>query len=73
MERGLSLDTLLEMSDEEVRNLLLRYETDEEDMIRLTMALRNLKFWTGNSWRLSQAPSLNRKNCGYGSPHNGPA
>ena len=48
MKRGLSLNALLRMSVEELKNLLKRYEAREDDFHKLNNALKNLKNWTGN-------------------------
>ena len=47
VKRGLTLSSLLEMSVEELKNLLKRYEAREEDFHKLNNALKNLKNWTG--------------------------
>lgn len=46
MKRGLTLNSLLEMSVEELKNLLKRYEAREDDFHKLNNALKNLKNWT---------------------------
>lgn len=44
--RGIALVGLLEMTEGEVRNLMVRYNADSESICKLNSALRNLKVWT---------------------------
>ncbi|XP_063395832.1 kinase suppressor of Ras 2-like isoform X1 [Mytilus trossulus] len=46
VKRGLSLNSLLDMTVEELKNLLKRYEAKEDDFHKLNNALQNLKNWT---------------------------
>lgn len=49
VKRGLSLNSLLDMTVEELKNLLKRYEAKEDDFHKLNNALQNLKNWTGKN------------------------
>ncbi|KAK3084281.1 hypothetical protein FSP39_010965 [Pinctada imbricata] len=46
LQREVTLTALLAMSEQELRNLLLNFNPEEEDIARLIVALRNLKIWT---------------------------
>ena len=67
VKRGLTLSSLLEMSVEELKNLLKRYEAREEDFHKLNNALKNLKNWTdkqlnGDSPNISDGEDLSWSN-----------
>ena len=49
MSRKVTLEALLEMTDEDIRRLMRRYHGSEEDILQHLQALRNLKRWTGTS------------------------
>ena len=47
MTRDLTLESLLEMSEEEVSKFLKRFNSPSSDSTKLNAALKNLKVWTG--------------------------
>ncbi|KAL5015972.1 hypothetical protein ScPMuIL_005561 [Solemya velum] len=47
LERGLTLDMMLEMSEEAVRNLLIRFDCTDDEIRKLNVALKNLNLWKG--------------------------
>ncbi|CAC5396978.1 KSR2 [Mytilus coruscus] len=67
VKRGLSLNALLDMTVEELKNLLKRYEAKEDDFHKLNNALQNLKNWTdkqlhGDSRNISNGEDLSWSN-----------
>ncbi|OWF44894.1 kinase suppressor of Ras 2-like isoform X2 [Mizuhopecten yessoensis] len=46
LQREITLTSLLDMREDEVKNLLLRFDSKEEDHRKFNCALRNLKKWT---------------------------
>ena len=47
MQRAITLNSLLEMTEEDVKSLLHRFDEEDEDYRKLNLALYNLRTWTG--------------------------
>ena len=47
MDQHVTLESLLEMSEDQVSRLIQRYGVLDQDIHKLNSALRNLKLWTG--------------------------
>ncbi|XP_071110703.1 kinase suppressor of Ras 2-like isoform X2 [Haliotis cracherodii] len=80
-ERGITLDSLLEMSEADVASLLARYQADSDETRRLNLALKNLKNCTEmqlqgqedtyGDWHFTDLLGLTSSKSASNSPCNG--